>query len=533
MKKFISLFLALVMTLALMQTAFAYAEPNAKPTDPIVYIHGAFYGIVDEDGNSVTDPSYDTSALKDDLLSVAPELTLGFITGDFTEYNDKLAVILNRVYDRFQYDENGEPKYGTVPARNRTLNYSTERNKVEKDGTFGLEVYNFFYDYRQSPLKSADYLNEYINAVLEATGKEKVSIVGRCYGGAQMTAYLAKYGTDKVKAVIYDEATIFGGEVSADLFTGNINITPEGLTRFLDSYQAINMSDTLGQYYQVLSYALALMNSLEATGAITSTVKDVLWEKFAKSVGATFVRCSYGTFPTYWSAVSAQDYDTAINNVFGEEGSKYREQYKGLIEKLDAYHNEISVNLEDILLKAKENTNIYVIAKYGATPLPYFNNPDALTDSFVSLKNASFGATCAQIGETLSCAYLESTNSKYVSVDKMVDASTCLFPDSTWFLKGANHDDAYTYEEAIMLMAASNDEQVTVDTYEEFPQFAAKTGEDSFAVMTEENMNCEEYADVNLNDTTTMGRYERLITIIKNLIKFLISFFKTISSVME
>lgn len=533
MKKLFALLLSFIMVILLAAPAVAYTEPNAKPTDPIIYIHGAFYGIVDEDGNSVTDPSYDTSALKDDLLSVAPDLTLGFLTGDFTNYNDKLAVILNRVYDRFQYDENGEPKYGSVPARNRTLDYSTENNKVEEDGTFGLEVYNFFYDYRQSPLKSADYLNEYINAVLQATGKQKVSIVGRCYGGAQMTAYLAKYGTDKVKAAIYDETTIFGGEVSADLFTGNVNITPESLTRFLDSYQAINMSDMLGQYYQVLSSALALMNSLEATGAITGIVKDVLWEKFAKSVGATFVRCSYGTFPTYWSAVSAQDYDTAISNVFGEEGSKYREQYKGLIEKLDAYHNEISVNLKDILLKVKENTNIYVIAKYGATSLPYFNNPDALTDSFVSLKNASFGATCAQIGETLSSAYLESTNAKYVSVDKMVDASTCLFPDNTWFLKGTNHDDAYTYEEAIMIMAASNDEQVTVETYEEFPQFAAKTGDDSFEVMTEENMNCEEYADVNLNDTTNMGKYERLFTIIKNLIKFVINFFKTIISVVK
>lgn len=136
------------------------------------------------------------------------------------------------------------------------------------------------------------------------------------------------------------------------------------------------------------------------------------------------------------------------------------------------------------------------------------------------------------IGDTLSEDYIAGTTEKYVSVDKQIDASTCLFPENTWFLKGGNHDDAYTYEEAIMLMAASNDEQVTVDTYPEFPQFAARTGNDEFAPMTTENMNCEEYAGIDLNDTTNMGKYERLFTIIKNLIVLVINFFKTVAEVM-
>lgn len=81
-----------------------------------------------------------------------------------------------------------------------------------------------------------------------------------------------------------------------------------------------------------------------------------------------------------------------------------------------------------------------------------------------------------------------------------------------------------------MLMAASNDEQVTVDTYPEFPQFAARTGDDEFAPMTTENMNCEEYAGIDLNHTAEMGKYERLFTIIKNLLTFLVKAFKVIAS---
>ena len=82
-----------------------------------------------------------------------------------------------------------------------------------------------------------------------------------------------------------------------------------------------------------------------------------------------------------------------------------------------------------------------------------------------------------------------------------------------------------------MLMGAANDEQVTVDTYKEFPQFAARTGDDEFAVMTQENMNCEEYAGVDLNNTVNMGKYERLFTIIKNLLVFLKNFFKMILAI--
>lgn len=50
--------------------------------------------------------------------------------------------------------------------------------------------------------------------------------------------------------------------------------------------------------------------------------------------------------------------------------------------------------------------------------------------------------------------------------------------------------------------------------------------------MTDENMNCEEYAGVDLNNTANMGKYERLFTIIKNLIVLVINFFKTVAAVM-
>ena len=87
----------------------------------------------------------------------------------------------------------------------------------------------------------------------------------------------------------------------------------------------------------------------------------------------------------------------------------------------------------------------------------------------------SFGATSANIGKTLSKTYLKnvaaSGMSSYVSKDNMIDASTCLFPDNTWFIKNLAHTNFPSCVNTLIYEALSSKGQFTIKSNKSFPQF--------------------------------------------------------------
>jgi hypothetical protein len=63
-----------------------------------------------------------------------------------------------------------------------------------------------------------------------------------------------------------------------------------------------------------------------------------------------------------------------------------------------------------------------------------------LSDNVIETANSSLGATTAALGQIFSEEYLAGKDMKYISPDKTVDASTCLFPEKTWFIKDLSHE---------------------------------------------------------------------------------------------
>lgn len=77
---------------------------------------------------------------------------------------------------------------------------------------------------------------------------------------------------------------------------------------------------------------------------------------------------------------------------------------------------------------------------------------------------------------------------KYISPDKQVDASTCLFPDSTWIIKGMTHENWASCNDDLIYTICNYDGQFTVETSEDFPQFMVYDEENSSLLkMTAEN----------------------------------------------
>ncbi|MGN1117410.1 MAG: hypothetical protein ACI4RU_02260, partial [Acutalibacteraceae bacterium] len=181
----------------------------------------------------------------------------------------------------------------------------------------------------------------------------------------------------------------------------------------------------------------------------------------------------------------------------------------------------------------ENGTNICIISKYGNQMVPVLKDGSLVGDEYVSAYRSSFGATTSNIYTTLSDEYIAQQNEKglgrYISPDKQIDASTCLFPDYTWFFKGVSHGH-YTRAEVDLLMTVIDaDRQLTIDDFD-WTQFVVFDYETEIAEpMTEENCHNEYWeADETIDHPQT--KQEKLISFLKSLFKWIKSLFELIIS---
>ena len=118
---------------------------------------------------------------------------------------------------------------------------------------------------------------------------------------------------------------------------------------------------------------------------------------------------------------------------------------------------------------------VAVIAKYNIQLAPLFKDCMKQADNLVELETASYGATCSDIGQLLPDSYINAQEKagkgKYISPDLKVDASTCLFPDYTWFIKDLPHDVFPNSVNELIMKIFHSKEQFTVDSDEQFSQY--------------------------------------------------------------
>jgi len=232
--------------------------------------------------------------------------------------------------------------------------------------------------------------------------------------------------------------------------------------------------------------------------SVISTTENMFYDRLVEGVTSALALSTFYTWPNYWACVTPEDYESAKYYVFGEEGSEKRTKYAGLIEKLDRYDREVRQRIPELLQTIKDDgANLGVISKYGFQMIPITATSDAVSDQFASVKRSSFGATTSNVYGTLSDEYIAQRTAEgkgqYISPDKLIDASTCLYPDNTWFIKGSSHSKWTSYEVKIMYEVASADRQLTINDfpYSQFMVYDADT--DTLSAMTTENCNTENW----------------------------------------
>ena len=484
MKKFLAVFLSLVIFVIIIAPMNAMAEDTCKcDTVPIIYVRGRATILTDKDDpSSEALPYVPDGFVENALKELVPVYTKGYLTDDFSEFKALFTKYMAEAYKDFALDNNGEiannSGYKTADYWKNNPIYDIHKpsNDVTTPEGATNELYKYFYQYdcRLDPCSIADDLHEYIQAVKEVTGHSRIKILARCLGTTILSAYLAEYGWEDIDDVVLYNPICFGTEVTNSLFNGELYFDADAVDFFANQ----NLDESLP--LTILKEVITLSNKLNGLG-LTMDYFNKTATKVAKYVTPDVMRVCYGTTPGYWSMVSADRFEEARDYIF----AGVEDEYAGLIAKINHYHETVGSKLTTMYKQMKsDGVNVSIIAKYGYQLYPIVYNADRQSDMIVTCEQQAPGTVTAPIGSKLDSEYVEKAKAngtdKYISPDLAVDASTTLFPDTTWYIQNMKHN---CYPKIlcplIYQILRYDGEPMTVFSDENYPQYIIYEGEEN------------------------------------------------------
>ena len=479
MKKIISFILALVIAVAIPVSVMAESQGCNCGTAPVVYVRGFGGGIfkVEDDGSLTNAFAFDGNKivpLIDDIIVAVVSL----ISGNAGSFSKSAGAILDGIMGDLACTYGGESLSNIIPEDSDPANVDKHKNfTLENDAiTRKSAEYDFEYDWRLDPMVIADDLNAYIEEVKKTTGHDKVVIKCHSEGNCIAAAYLYKYGYESVEKFCFTAAAFNGINLVGQLFTKDLSLKDKGseVAAFVSSLVDGTESGEL------VSALMGVLNDIGLLNAVCNWLNDALIGETLNTLYDEVLIDSFATWPALWTFVPDSYYENAKKAMFGDD-----KKYAVLIDRIDDYHYNVQNNLEKMLKEAKDNgVDILFFSQYNFAPIPVYEGSVNMGDMLVETKYTSFGATTAPYGTTLNLDF-NSPDAQYYSKDKLVDASTCLFPDYTWFIRGINHAVSPEPYMDFTDWAILYDGQPTVFTDATHPQFVVLDG-DTLVPVTEE-----------------------------------------------
>lgn len=516
MKRATKKLLALVLSFTLIISTFAFmsstSAAEAAGTDiPLIYVVGTGAHIIADNPDGTTRKIFPLQLPENFIMDTVKEnidvFAKAVVTQEWDEFCDVAYNIVAPLYADLMLDKNGNPL-----DNSRVDISSIDRiNPTKTNGKYETEQFRFYYDWRIDPYVTAEKLHEYIEAVLAATGETEVALLGRCLGDCITAAYMEKYDGEYVSDYISYASALNGAEFCTKAFCGEIYLDADGIERFVYDLE-LSTDNTVNELIQAV---VTVLNETYGLDFLAWSVNNVYPDIYLNIV-PRLLRDMYGNFPAYWAMVSDEDYIKAKETVFHGVD---KEEYANFISIIDDYHYNVQVKAPEMFNEFKERgVTVANVTKYGYQTLPVVKDADVLGEDFCTVTKASFGATTAEIDSVLSDDYISAAQingtDRYISPDKQIDASTCVSPDTTWFIKNMQHK---TFPLSInpLFDYIINSENPTVFSNEEFPQYLVYNYEtDTLSPMTSDNMNTTDRYNTDFFDSL-----KKIIRFIFNLIK--------------
>ncbi len=426
--------------------------------------------VLDADGNKISAfPAYIQipEVIKTAIVPVLMSLVFQRDAG----LSDALAKVIDSCFGINKCDNNAQPT-GNVILEEFLYPYSEcsdyEKGIINSHIPFNLyptdlpydHLYYFSYNSFGNHIDTTERLYDYIQMVKEQTGHDKINLVPISQGGTFANALFEYYPEvmDCLHKVLYIVPAIDGSTIIGDIFNDRITfLKAEYLYNgFLENLGLLDANTA--RIIEIAARILpdeVLMTSLEK--AVATLVEDVM----IMSTGM-WALCPSGDYPT---AAELYLSTPEMANIKAQTDKYYRAQ-------LHAHDN-----IKTLLAKGVQ---VFNVAQYDFNMINVgetWNTQNA--DYIIQLDSTSMGAHAAKVGETLPEDYVQQNtycsnpDHNHISPDRVVDASTGLLPDTTFYFDGQRHDltqhNDVILEIAMELIAHDDIKDVYSDP--RFPQF--------------------------------------------------------------
>ncbi len=296
---------------------------------------------------------------------------------------------------------------------------------------FGEEnVYIYTYYMYGDVIKQGDALQDYIEMVKAQRNCDKVNIVTMSMGTTILNAWLDNDRADysSINRLINIVPIYQGCDLITDVFARDFNLTDQFVYQ---DYLPIVTKGFLENEY--LGYLLNIAIKL---------LPQKTFERVLTRLTDAFVEALKNS-SQMWSMITSDSYEKLADKYFSEPEyaklrattNEYYQSQRNLTANLNKLANDFGGKVFTICGYGLD----YAVNKFSMMSI-VSHNATANSDCLLDLSYSSLGATHADKGQKLSDEYINGiADKKYLSPDKTVDASTCQFPDTTWFFTDQSH----------------------------------------------------------------------------------------------
>lgn len=319
-------------------------------------------------------------------------------------------------------------------------------------------LYYYAYNSFTNVHETIDGLYEFIQMVKAETGHDKINIVPISMGGSIANGLLDYYPDvmDDLNKVVYIVPALNGSTIVGDLYKKDLTFLNADF--LYNGFLETLMDEDEARMIEVIARILpdqVLMNVL-------NKVADCLIEDVAANI------------TSLWGLCPKEDYPEASARLLANKPE--------IKKQTDRYYQAQLNSLANIQKMVDKGVEVYNIVDYDA-PLYQIGNSwnEDNADGVIHLSSTAMGVHSALVGETLPEGYEQANTSpncsdpshNHISPDGVVDASTGLLPDTTFYFDGQNHEQTARNDIIIALATKllATDEIKSVYSTPDFPQF--------------------------------------------------------------